>query len=493
MNADTLRFIRTEGAGLLSDTRRELWLNLTGMRAQTRLGGVHASRQDFLEPELFLSRAGNADSDGEEKTRLRLLSSFLARAFLSGKTASVTDRILALEAGEEFSAGGERMTLRSAKARILSESRKHKRDEIDEKSGELLSQLNTLCLRKLESLSESSEALGFKTYGDLLDATNDMTTSRLAAEAEKFLRDTDYIAGDMLEWFLLRKIEVRLKDASLSDIAFLFNSAELGDYFPKPDFESFTETVLGGMSLRPPRLLSFDTAKRIGKTADGFSLTLGPPIETAMSVFPAGGIHDYESLLGCLGHSLSYAFTDPEDDFEFVFLRDQYLTDIFSGLFGGLTYETGWLKRYLRIDIGGDLRSFLQIRRLMSARVDAGRVLCIREINGGGGTGEAPALFTDIMSGAAKCRYDGRRFLPEFLSPVRSPLRFKALLASPGLRTFMKESFDEEWWRTPAAGNFLKGEWSRGGRTTGESLLERCGCGEASSGTLVRDFEESFK
>ena len=493
MNDDTLRFIRTEGSGLLRDTRRELWLNLTGMRAQTRLGGVYASRRDFLEPELFHSCDGYADRDGEEKTRLRLLSSFLALAFLSGKTASVADRILALEAGEEFPACGERMTLRSAKARILSEPRKNKRDEIDEKSGELLFRLNTLCMRKLESLSESSEALGFKTYGELLDETHGMTTPGLASGAEKFLRDTDYIAGDMLEWFLSRKIDVRMKDASLSDITFLFNSAELGGYFPKPDFESFTETVLGGMSLNPPRSASFDTTKRTGKTADGFSLTLGPPIETALSIFPVGGIHDYESLLGCLGHSLCYAFTDPEDDFEFVYPRDPCLTDIFSGLFGGLIYEPEWLKKYLRIDTGGDLHNFLQLRRLMSARIEAGRAVCIQEIYGGSDSGEMSALLTDIMSRAAKCRYDGRKFLPEFLSPVSSPFRFKSLLSLPGLRIFMKESFDEEWWRTPAAGDYLRGVWSEGGRITGGALLERCGCGEQGTEALVRDFEEAFR
>jgi hypothetical protein len=438
-------------------------------------------------------KEARADLTPHPNPRPKLLSSFLALEFLSGKSASLSDRILALEAGEEFSARGERMTLRSAEARILSEPRKYKRDEMDTRSGELLSGLDKLCLRKLELLSEYSEALGFKTYGELLDSVHGISSVSLGGEAEKFLRDTDYIAGDMLEWFLTRKIDVRMKDASLSDITFLFNSAELGGYFPKPDFESFTGTVLGGMSLRPPRPLSFDTAKRIGKMTDGFSLTLGPPIETALSVSPVSGIHDYESLLGCLGHSLCYAFTDAEEDFEFVYLRDPCLTDIFSGLFVDLTYEPGWLKRYLRIDMSGDLHNFLHLRRLMSARIEAGRALCIREIYGGGDSGEAPALLTDIMSGAAKCRYDGRRSLPDFLSPVRSPFRFKALLAAPGLRTFMKESFDEEWWRTSAAGDYLSGVWSVGGRTTGRALLERCGCSEQVSEELVRDFVEAFR
>ena len=492
MNADTLRFIRSEGSTLLREITRELWLNLTGKKAQTGISGIYSSRREFLEPELFLSCGEYAGDDEEEKTRLKLLSSLLASAFLLGKSADLADRILSFEAGEEFRACGEGMTLRSAEARILSEPRKHKRDEIEAHAGETISKLDTLCLRKLDVLSECSEELGFGTYGKLLQALSGTDISGMAGEAEKFIRDTDYIAGDMLEWFIARKIDVSFKDASISDIEFLFNSAELRGYFPKPDFAAFTGTVLGGMNISPPRSPGFDTSKRTGKAAGGFSLTLGPKIDTAISVFPVGGIHDYGSLLSSLGHALPYLFTDPGDDFEFIYLRDPNLTDVFAILFGGLVYEPAWLKKYLRIDTDGDLNNFLQLRRLMSARLEAGRAVCSREIYGTTDTGGMTALFSDIMSGAAKCRFDGRKFLPLFLSPVRSPLSFKAVLSSPCIRNFMKESFDEEWWRTSAAGDFLGSVWAGGGRITGESLLLRCGCGERGFETLVRDFEESF-
>jgi hypothetical protein len=57
----------------------------------------------------------------------------------------------------------------------------------------------------------------------------------------------------------------------------------------------------------------------------------------------------------------------------------------------------------------------------------------------------------------------------------------------------MKETFDEEWWRAGAAGDYLSGVWSGGGRITGDSLLERCGCGEEGPEALVRGFEEAFR
>ncbi|HVY54294.1 MAG TPA: hypothetical protein VHC46_00905, partial [Thermodesulfobacteriota bacterium] len=159
----------------------------------------------------------------------------------------------------------------------------------------------------------------------------------------------------------------------------------------------------------------------------------------------------------------------------------------------GLVYEPAWLKRHLGIDAGRDLRNFLNLRRLMRARLEAGRALCIREIYGDGDPAALHDIFSDIMSGAAKSRYDGLSFLPEFFSSVRPPFRFQALTAAPALRLFMKESFDEEWWRTEAAGDYLRGVWSAGGRIIGDSLIAECGCGDQSAETLVRDFEESFR
>ncbi len=38
------------------------------------------------------------------------------------------------------------------------------------------------------------------------------------------------------------------------------------------------------------------------------------------------------------------------------------------------------------------------------------------------------------------------------------------------LSSYLKERFDEEWWRVPDVGEFLKGLWRDGGRITLEEL-----------------------
>ncbi|MGH7849214.1 MAG: hypothetical protein ACREOP_02840, partial [Thermodesulfobacteriota bacterium] len=235
MNADTVRFIRSEGVRLLTDLNRELFLNFSGRKIETRITDIYGSRREFLEPELYLSYTEPASGDEEDRARHRLISSFLAGAFLGGKSSGPTDRILALEAGLQFRAGGRSLTIRSAKAALFSEPKKHKRDEIAIGNPEVLSGLNNLCRRKLGIMTECSESLGFGSYGELLDAVSGTGIARLAEEAKKFLADTDYIARDMIGWYFMKKMELPLKDASIYDMTYLFNSAELKGYFTKID------------------------------------------------------------------------------------------------------------------------------------------------------------------------------------------------------------------------------------------------------------------
>lgn len=491
MSNDTARLIRSEGESLLRRLYWELFMNLAGRRTEARTADIYNAHRELLEPELFISHKGAARI--EQNPSGMLISSFLAGAFLGGKCSGLTDRILTLEAGEEFRAVGRKITIRSMKAEILSEPKKQKRVEIGSGSGEILNRLNPLYSQKLEKLTECSEALGFRNYGELIDATAGLGISRLKEEAGKFLKDTDYIAGDILKWFFMKKMELNPRDASLGDMIHLLNSAELRGYFPKVDPAIFSRTVLNGMSLSPAHETKFDTEKRRGKATDAFSIPVNPPFEAAISIYPAGGIQDYESLLGCLGHSLCFLFTEPGDDFEFLFLRDETLTDTFSRLFANMLYEPKWLRKRLKIDTDGDFLNFLYLRRLMSARLDAARALYAGELFGGGETREMPDLFSQIMGDAVKCSVSGKSYLAESLSPVCSPFRFKAELAVPGLRHFMVESFDEEWWRTKAAGDFMRGIWSGGGRITADSLLTKSGCKESDSQMLVRNFVDPLR
>ncbi len=493
MNGDTLRFIRSAGKGLLTEVNKELFLNFSGLKVESRIAEAYGSKREFLEPEFFLSCKEEAGGGGEEKTRLRLISSFLARALIGGRSAGLTDRALAHEAGAGFRAGGKKLTLRSAEAALLSEPKKHRREEIAAAGTKVFSVLDALCLRKLDVMTECSESLGFRSYGELIDKTSDGGIAVLKNEAAKFLADTDYISRDMLGWFFMKKMELPLKDASIRDMTYLFNSSELRSSFAKIEPALLTGKVLEGMALSPYRIPECDAGKRAGKEVRGISLPLNPPSETSFSIYPAGGIHDYESLLGCLGHALSYGFTDPDDDFELVFLRDPWLPGLFSELFSGLASEPTWLKRYPKIDAGGDFFKFLQARRIMAARIEAGRAIYAHELFTSVDRSGLPETFADIMSGAAKCRADRRDYVADFISPVLPPFRFKAVLAAPGFRRHMRERFDEEWWRTSAAGEYLSGLWSAGGRLTLSSLLGAYGSGAPDSETAVMDLEETLR
>ncbi|MFI5322914.1 MAG: hypothetical protein ACHQ6U_05155 [Thermodesulfobacteriota bacterium] len=487
MSGDTASFIRSEGERLMKPLSRELFMNLTGKKTKSNISEIYNARREFLEPDLFTSFTESVDE--EEIRGWRQISSFLADTFLGGNTSALADRIITLEASDEFLAAGKNTTIRSMKARIMSEPKKDRRDEIESRGVEILNRLNPLYCQKLEKLTECSGTLGFSSYANLIDNVRGIGIPGLRDEAAMFLKDTDYAAGDMLNWFFMKIMEYDLKDASFGDVMYFLNSAGLRGYFPKINFAVFPGRVLDQMGLIPSGDIHFDTERRNGKSADAFSIPVNPPFECAVSIYPVEGIHDYESLLGVLGCCSCFIFTEPDDFFESTYLRDETLTGIFSRLFVNLLYEPKWLKKYLAIDINKNFLDLLFLRRLMSARLDAARTLYAAELFGNCDPRDMPGMYSQIMGDAIKCRINVGGYLTGFLSTARSQFGFKALLAEPSLRNYLKESFDEEWWRTQAAGDFLRGIWSEGGRVTTGSLLKRCGLGEPDSRMLVRNFE----
>jgi hypothetical protein len=194
--------------------------------------------------------------------------------------------------------------------------------------------------------------------------------------------------------------------------------------------------------------------------------------------------------LGALGSALSYAFTEGDDDFEYRCLRDRAQTEIYSELFTNLIYERSWLKRYLGIDEDMDFYKFLFLRRLMKAREDAGRLIYGQRLYGGGDVNSLPDTYKEIMEEALQCEVNERDFL-NTREPLLSYSRFKARLIAPSLRNYLRENYDEEWWRLPEAGGYLRSIWSKGGRYTSRDIAESTGY-DGSTALIKETFEREL-
>lgn len=493
MSEDTLTQIRTQGERLFSSLEREFYSNLRGLSKKSSLEDIYNSHREFGEPGLFKSINGLLTAEDGNNAGLKLLSAFLAETFVMSRASSLTDRVLSLESSSVLKIGKKRIPYRSATQNILNEPNKQKRDEIQNHRTEAQEKLIPYLLEILYVTAGASESLGYSNYSELKEYADGVDITSLSNEAKLFIRDTDYISKEMLDWFFTRRMGFPLKDSNSADVAFMLNSFELKAAYSEKDYTVCAAKVLDDSGLVNSTHVSVDSEKRKGKAPGGIFFPILPPFEMAVSIFPAGGPADYEYYFGALGRALSYAFTDRGDDFEYRCLRDPVQTEIFSELFKNLIFERKWLDRYIDFERGEDFYKLLFLRRLMCAREEARRLIYEVALYSGESIDNLQDTYKEIMEEALHTRVSGLDFLTteDIREPLRSVSRFKACLIEPCLSKRLRETYDEEWWREKDAGVELKNIWSEGGRYRSDEVSGTSGF-DGTAAELRRVFEREL-
>jgi len=487
MSKETIRHIRAEGEKAQKALSRELYLNYAGLKNKTDLTGILKSFQDLLEPEVFFSLREARAASEEEKNGTKLMLSFLARTILLSKTSQITDGILDLEASSIFSVGKTKIPFRSSKAALLKKSKKQETQEIQEKRDDVLSKLNQLYLRQYAYKQKDSHDLGFSSYLHMYEATQGLNTSELVEKAKEFIRDTEYISRDLLRWFLLKRMDIKLKDANLNDMFYLINSFELGS-LPKMNPHSMAKALLAETGLNPQAKIMFDSEKRKGHITGSRCYASNPGVEILISTNTQVGIWDYESFLGSFAEGLSYGFTEPDDYFEYKYLREKSFLGLFSELFKNLVFEPGWIKKHFRLDAENNFLTFLYLRRLMLARILSAKLMYEAALYQG--QENKAEIYKEIMEIATHVKANKHDYLIEIEPHLSSADSFKATILEPQLRTYLIDNFDEQWWREKEASEFLVNVWKTGGRTSVNNISEKYGFGDTDLNDLSQIFEE---
>ena len=487
MSGETIRYIRAEGEKVHKALSRELYLNYAGLKDKTDFTGIFKSHTDLLEPEVFSSLTETKAAKEEDKNGIKLMLSFMAEIILLGKTSQLKDHILDLEASSIFSIGKTKIPFRSSKAALLTKSKKQEIEGIENKRGEILAKLNQLYLRQYAYMQKDSHDLGFSSYLNLYEATKRLNTSELAEKAKEFLRDTQYVSRELLEWFLLKRMDLKLKGANVNDMLYLINSFELGS-LPRMDPLSLAKAILDETGLTPPAQIKFDTERRKGHIVGSATYISNPGVEMLISTNLKGGISDYESFLGSFGKSLCFSFTERDDYFEYKYLRENSFLGIFSDLVKNLIFEPAWLKKHFRLDAENDFLKFLYLRRLMLQRILSGKL--IYEVGLYQRQEDKAEMYKEIMGIATHCLASGHDYLYDIQPHLSSLDSFKAGIIEPRIRAYLIENFDEQWWRIKEAGEFLVKIWRTGGRTSVQDISEKYGFGDTDITKLSQIYEE---
>jgi hypothetical protein len=310
-----------------------------------------------------------------------------------------------------------------------------------------------------------------------------------------FLADTEAMSRDLLPDALRRQLGVERDEATRADASALLRMPQFDGAFPAGAMESTIRVQMGSMGLdsRADGRVRYDLAEREGKRARAFCAPVRVPDEVYLVLRPHGGVGDWRTFLHELGHALHFANVRRELPFEFRWLGDNSVTEGYAMLFDHLPRDSGWLRRYADLS-ASQQPAFLRagaLEELLFLRRYCGKLLYELELHGGKiPWGALPELYVDMLSAATGVRYsaadafvdvDERFYVARYLRAWQ----LQAVLAGT-----LRERFDEDWWRNPAAGPWIVDElYGEGQRELADELATRVSGAGLGFAPLVRELE----
>jgi hypothetical protein len=219
---------------------------------------------------------------------------------------------------------------------------------------------------------------------------------------------------------------------------------------------------------------------------------IDPPFEAGLTYLPAEGPRTLSAILGATGAALLSVGPPADAPPEDLWLADPAVRYACAALLEGLVREPEWLRRCARVDLSRDDQRAVAIAFVIDARLNGARILgSLQAYESGPGDRAISALrelhvratSAELPAGLAGDALDP--WLDDF-----AQLQGRALAARA--REFLRDRYDEDWWRNPRSAGSLQGLWARGGRPTCAELWAEMG-GEPTVRPLILELFETCR
>lgn len=319
--------------------------------------------------------------------------------------------------------------------------------------------------RRLEALLESAPALGRSHARGLVEGLHRRTFDALLPMADELLRLSDDATRD-LTGFVLKRLEPQLKLAAATevDLERALAAPWTFELLRREDLSHAVARTLGDLGLHPSALgrIQVDSEARAG--AQPSLIRVEVPDQLRLVLPPGAGFEPYRRWLGLWAEAHWWAAVPRTLPFIDRVVGDAAVPLAVRRLFESLLLDEGWLKRALRVTSpqARELARVFAWRQLVELRVEASRLSTTKELLERGASRTVAEAFVSGSERASFVRSDKGRFLVE-LDPLAPGLTtLEAWGFEAALHTQVRERFNEDWWRNPAAGRFLGDLAARG-------------------------------
>ncbi|MBL8996161.1 MAG: hypothetical protein JNL44_02500 [Gemmatimonadetes bacterium] len=485
---DPLDALRAGGERFLEEVSAEYHAAHAGLKAGAELQPIYEKHREAygdeaLRTALELFRTNQPQGAASETFRsARLLLDWLVESRAGRDLAPLEEREIAWERAAviRLPDGSEEPYQRAA-ITLGNERDAGARHRLDDARAALVErELAPIRRERLQREHEVVAGLGIApTYNAAFEALSGVSLAGIRAECEAFLRDTQAIWDELLPEFLKRGLGITPAEATRADVLALMRAPEFDAFFPAAEMEREVRRQVTEMGISPDAegRVRYDTGEREGKRSRAFCAPVRIPDVVHLVLRPHGGQNDWTTLMHELGHALHFANMRRTLPFEFRWLGDNSVTEGYAMLFDHRLKDRGWLVRYTGLgkkELPDYLRS-TGFEELHFVRRYAAKLIYETELHGGKVPWDAlPDLFVQLLTDATGFRYQRADAFVD-VDPRFYAVRYlRAWQLQAVLDDALRERFNEDWWRNPAAGPWMVEElFGHGQRELAEEQAQR--------------------
>ncbi|HEY6907960.1 MAG TPA: hypothetical protein VI356_01215 [Myxococcales bacterium] len=457
--------LREDAAGLAAGLARARYLRFSGRPQQSSLRELLRSHKLAASADgLAQAREALQNALGEDPlrrgrvARLTSLREFLARAHALALEPAAAQELFDLPQRPLVRPPGDAGLHGALPAVAVLRDLPHLRSR--ERRAELESALDA-ALQPSEGVSSAA--------WDAAQTARAEAGLALPPEAEEWatglLERTDALQADLGAWLLERHTGVKPGAAARHDVLHLLHAPRCASAFIAGELQRTVRRWAEMLRLDLSEV-KVDDDDRPLKWPGAHAEPVDPPYEAGISLLPAEGPRALSSFLAALGVALLRVGPPEDAPPEDLWLGDPAVRHACAAVLGGLLLEPGWLRRCARVELQRDDERALAIAALLDARIAAARTLAAMEAQDSGLGARSAAAYRELYARATGAE------LPQGLALTDLDPWFDAFAQLQGLslaarvRAFLRERYDEDWWRNPRSLQSLSGLWSRGGRPT---------------------------
>lgn len=487
--------IRARAQRLKAELARERYRTKAGLAERPDFAALYREHELLLgDDALPAIQRELAEASGEDQRRLRYLLAWVAERQVEAVVAPLEDELRGWEAASWVRVGNREYPFRQVRREIEQEENRGARVALERARAARLEEALPLQVDLLHREREAVAALGLGGFMEARERLSCLNVGGLERQARRILDETEPVYRELLVHQARRRLGIAPDQVDRSDLTWLSRMAWMNGRFALREVLDAVRADLRelGLPLGAEGRVRLDLEDRPLKGPRSFCVPIRVPDEVILVVAPTGGWPDCVALLHETGHALHFAYTERGMPFEFRALGDAAVTEGYALLFELISLERCWLRQVAglegeTVDEHRGLAAFLQ---LYSLRWQGAKLLYELELWRTERPAEFGPRFAEIFGEALGVAHDERTWLEEPDRGFWVARQLRAWMLWAVLRSVLRDRYDEDWYRNPAAGPFLGELFSGGQREDAARLVAELGTERLSVAPVVRAFEE---